>query len=360
MSDDKKFLGAMRSNKRKTYGVSLSKNDISSEQIPSDSLPSSVTTPRSLSKILNALDATSSSKIQNAFGATTNLDELTRMRPKTAETNPHIPVAKTCAKFGKGFEKMMSASQRFFLLICYKDRSNYKSNRYIPYEKRSEYRRYSFFNVPAWNYFAATRQVMPGPNDEIPSADQYWSENWEVAGIVITEQAEEKYFRQDNKYISGERAFNICQYGYAMTVNTWGENIRKLTNLFLILKKEDLPDEYIIDPYSQNGVKPKSYGSVNSESGEVKNITNKPFQLSFFADYRYDIPPLSALEYTDEHGNKCIGKYIYVGRVIDTYDSPEVRKRVSKFSHYDASSMINLPKIEISFNPSREVHEQYV
>lgn len=347
---DSAVSSAMRNGSQTTFGINLT--SLNGNTIPQDSLPPSALREGNLQQIINA----NAGNVTGAFGATTDMNSLSSYGSNATKVNPHIPVPIVAARWKDG--ELMKSEQKYFLMLIFKSREPMQTKRVrgTNPQYKMKHQRHAMVNVPVWNYLQACNEEMPRNIEDVTQPDEVWKK-WQVGGFVISETGQESLIREENIAKRDERIFNICGDGFAHTVNTWGRYIKPQTKLYLILKKQEVQDMYFIDPFSTGGVSPKVMLAKSKTPIGVK-ITNKPFQLSFWADYRYEEPPKSVLTYTDEFGVESIGKAIYIGRVDDTLDMGssvnESLLRLEGNPEFDVKLMHSLPQITIHFNQTIE------
>jgi hypothetical protein len=335
-----KFTGPMRKHLKTEFGVNSSNPTRPTPYDPVSMLPSSATAQRNLPRISRSTGKSLSS-LQKTFGATTNLDELTELRPSIAQVNPHVPVAKICASFENS--ALMNTQKRYLLLLTYKYTPDTTFNRKLTDQQKNRYQRYPLFDIIAWNYTIASTEPAPKDRNSVLSAKKFWGD-WEVCGFVKTEQGESKYYREDNRNVSPERLFNISAYGFTKVAHVWGNKVRPGTKLYLILKKVPTPQEFIIDVYSSSSTSP-----LSEAARKGINVTPKPFQLSYWADHTLDYPPDSELIYYDEFEQEQRGIAIYIGKVLDIpEDNRNIRCNGNPAT--DARTVSLLPQIDIHFD----------
>lgn len=212
------------------------------------------------------------------------------------QTNAIIPYAKIVRKYK---QPLLVAAQLYQLIITKVEKKDPTNVR------KEEERRYSPLNVPAWNFLQALSEDMPTSSEEVTTAEQVWK-NWGTEGTVRSEEGAEYTDSIDER--DKERVLNFVIRGYAFVYNTWGNNIRSGTRLYLILKKKK------IQSVKQWDLNPNGTGDVQNVSAMSRtSLTDKPFQLSFWAHHQYDHPPDKILEYEDEFGFRHRGKAIYIG-----------------------------------------------
>lgn len=217
-------------------------------------------------------------------------------------TNPQIPYAKIVPRYQL---PLLTAPQRYQLMITKKQIKDplWGLNRNI-----GESRRYTELNIPAWNYIQAKSEKMPATRNDVLTAEDIWNK-WGIEGVVRTEEGQEDNDSTDER--GKERLINCIVRGYAYIYNTWGNQVRTGTKLYLILKKKQLTskEEWILNPIG-NDIQFIS-------AGDRTELTPKPFQLCFWAHYQYDNPPDKILQYEDEFGDRHRGKAIYIGSAVD-------------------------------------------
>lgn len=222
-------------------------------------------------------------------------------------------------------DELMATNQIGQLVLARKERKN-------QYPAQSRLTRYSILNVPAWNHLMASTYKMPESWEDIKTAEEVFRD-WYVEGIVAFETGEKAQF-YDNSSLE-ERLLNITVRGQAFTFKGWTGELTVGTKLFLILKREDLPQNYYHK--MRNGFK---------TTGKPK-----PFTLSFWADKEYERPPQAALEYMNEFGFREIGKAIAIGNVLNIRgalfdDNPPNN------IHRQFEAMLQRPKISIIVDPA--------
>ena len=211
-------------------------------------------------------------------------------------TNHSAPYAKIARRLA---HEWMITEQNYQILVEHRESKDPVLKR-----KNREARRYTMLNIPAFNYFLALNSKMPASPADVQTAEDILAQ-WSFSGIARTEEGKQlqHYYKED---VSQERLFNSVVRGLAFTFNVFGTNARPNTRLFLIIKK--VP----VAPESTFKLKPWDDSSMPISRN---NRTPVPFQVTFFGDWRYDKPPIRALEYKDEFGFRHVGTYIYIGRV---------------------------------------------
>lgn len=207
-------------------------------------------------------------------------------------TNYQVPYARIVKRFK---HPLMTAKQKYQLVVTQREQIDRASRR-----KGMESRRYAVLNIPAFNWLQARSELKPDSMESVKSADSVWND-WTVDGIVRTEVGETE--PGESGYGKEERLFNILVKGYGMTFNGWG-GVKNGTRLFLILKKQKISGEYELNPQGETDVT-----KIQKDS----EFTDKPFQLSFWADPDHEYPTDEALQYTDEFGYVHRGVAIYIG-----------------------------------------------
>ena len=213
------------------------------------------------------------------------------------QTNASIAYAKVMRRY---VAPLMVESQLSQLILEMKEESDVLADNAMSHVH--EHRRYSLLNVPAWNYMQAATQSKPAARDKVKSAEQVWN-NWAVAGVVRAEHGQDEPGGDMRDLGAHERMLVLTVAGYASVRNGWGENLKPFARLYLLLKQQKLP---------------AAQRFVLSEHGHGlprKPRTDRPFQLSFWADNDHEYPPLEALEYRDDFGQPRIGKAVKVGIV---------------------------------------------
>lgn len=243
-------------------------------------------------------------------------------------TNWSAPWAKNAKRFK---HQLMDANQRYQLLITRREETPTGATM----RRGEQSRRYVMLNIAAWNYFQAMREQMPASAATVPTAIDTWhgkagkTDAWTVEGVVRYEEGDDDSGNHwPRGYTQGdERLFNCTVVGHQYTYNTWDTNkVETGTRLYLILKKGATRTN--LDDFSVHPARAMRRGRTDFRPDE--NITDRPFQLFFYADCRYDTPPQSALEYEDEFGNMHLGLAIYVGRVADSNVSMKTARADSK------------------------------
>lgn len=244
-------------------------------------------------------------------------------------TNPSAPYAKIARRLK---HPLMEAPQKYQIMMTEREPKDPVLGR-----KAREARRYTMLNIPALNYYLANSYVMPNSEDEVLPATSVLNK-WAFEGIVRTEEGklEQYHWKTD---VSSERLFNCVVRGQAHTFNVFGSDARPGTKLFLIIKKVKISKEtvYTVKPYDKTSM---TVGPKNPERYPL------PFQVGFFGNYQYEVPPTKVLEYKDEFGNRAIGEYIYIGRVATHAPVSKNYKDVSKCAR-DLTAILAQPTFEI-------------
>lgn len=247
-------------------------------------------------------------------------------------TNYIVPYAKIVRKYKL---PLLTAPQKHMLMI------GKQELREVSQTRKGEERRYTLVNVPAWNYLQARCEEMPSSPEEVLSAEQVWRQ-WNVEGIVRTEEGAEEpdYWQESDR----ERLLNMVVRGYAYPHNTWGPNVGPTTRLFLLLTKRKISNEtdWAMNPGGETDVRSPTVTGRAS-------LTNKPFQLSFWAHREFDVPPDSLLQYTDEFGNRHRGLAIYIG-FAETSASSQGRSRTSESVDRSVNAILAQPQIRVFFD----------
>ena len=223
---------------------------------------------------------------------------------------------------------LMASPQKDLLIFTERERGDP-----IGAQTGSESRRYSQVSICAFNWILAASSRQPATPADVMSAYEAVLDSFGYEGIVTTESGESTQHIQ--RHAHPERTFNVRNAGLASTPNVWGNRVRAGTNLFVIIKKEPISGARIrVIP--QGAFIPLPTGA----------IATHPFQVSFFGDYRYEKPPMSALRYTDEFGMEHLGIAI---RVAKASNNPPCHVNADHLENarHDISSMLALNKIAV-------------
>lgn len=211
------------------------------------------------------------------------------------------------AKLVRSFtEQYMKPSQIYHLMITKKETRPVIANR--PRGQKNNARRYTMYNIPMFNYMMAVTAKF---SKRILSADKYLSPEdiwsmWSVEGVCTSEEGQSDPHAD---YEEGkERIINTVLRGQVSTFNGWGNNIGHGTHLWLILRKpaKAFPREYYI----------RGNSNEKDTVGNGDDLTDRPYQLTFYANCEYTYPPDSELCFIDDLGTKRMGLPIYIGRAL--------------------------------------------
>ncbi len=249
-------------------------------------------------------------------------------------TNYIVPYSKIVRNYKL---PLLTAPQKHMLMI------GKQELREPGYTRKGEERRYTLLNIPAWNYLQARTERMPSSPEEVVGAEQVWRD-WSVEGIVRNEEGAD-----DPNYGSGreserERLLNLIIRGYAFPHNAWGPNVGPGTRLFIVLTKRKISTktDWTLNPGGETDVRtPMATGRAS--------LTNKPFQIAFWAHRDFDTPPDSVLQYTDEFGNRHRGLAIYLG-FAETGSGSGGRSRTSESVNRSVSAILAQPQMWIFFD----------
>jgi hypothetical protein len=226
--------------------------------------------------------------------------------------------------------ELLNDSQVNQLIILKKERKAPQCQRIA--DSPVDIRRLKAVTVIGFNFYQHMMQMMPGPDDEIPSAEEVWSKYY-VHGIVASEEGQDGESPGPSQR---DRLLNVkCDGWVAQTPNGWGNKVKADTRLFLILKQVESNGKY--------GITADGATKTVPDIGTIR--TNKPFQLSFYADYRYEYPPESELMYTDEHGATRRGLAIYIGRAFE--GSMATNASMMNESNVNIASLMLQPPIPV-------------
>jgi hypothetical protein len=201
-------------------------------------------------------------------------------------------------------------------------------------------------NIPSWNYVQHMGERMYGDNDTIPSATDILN-RWALAGIV---RSEEGYDGEKEttlgKHQPRENVLNFCVYGYTNTFQVFGSNVTALTKCWVICKKEHRPPGtgYILDAHSREARFVPAIG---------RERTDRPFQLSFYANSYQDYPPDHVLQYKDEHGRECRGVAIYIG--LAEFGARNSEMKIFGSNSLSVGSITAQPQHTMLVNPKNKV-----
>ena len=203
---------------------------------------------------------------------------------------------------------LISTQQDYQIMIIKKEKSG------DPLPRGEDSRRHTMLNIVAWNYYQANSEPTPATFSDVVSPYDAWK-NWDVAGIVTNEDGEMDPFT-GVKDGYGQRVLNLCIKGRCFTYDGWGSGVSGGTYLYLILTKrkpprvagKDRSNEYHLNPSTEEGIR-----TARTETKTGTRLTDRPFQLSFWADYRHSVPPDEVLQYKDEFGIVRKGIYLRIG-----------------------------------------------
>lgn len=265
-------------------------------------------------------------------------------------SNFYVPDAKLVKDYAR--REIMDGFQAGHLMITKKNtKPVVKARRGI----KEKTRRYTMLNVVAWNYLQQLKEKMPHTMEDVKSPEEIWCK-WYVEGVA---KNEEGATTEGNKSEKGkERLINNIVRGSTDTFNGWGNNIGAKTRLWLILKKPDhsLKGHYTLSPYGMESVNVKytsrSYSKEQPLVGGIgRDLTDRPYQLYFWAEAGLDEPPDCALEFLDEFGVKRRGLAIYVGLVErGRYNQTQIEKALLSVS-YNLATLTTQPKIFVFVDP---------
>lgn len=266
-------------------------------------------------------NGTTHHKVPGAYGQSPVLDTANFMNPNIVEdttgfqTNYKVPYSKLIRRF-KG--KYMNSIQQNQLLIEHRSPSLTKNDEYGPG------RVYTIVNVPLWNHIQKLKEKPPKTMDDVLEPKEVWN-NWTISGVCENEEGQEEL--QTTNESERDRLLNIITRGEINLYATFGNNVKSGTPLYLILSKEKFRGEN--NALAEDIADGTQSGPANrrelSGRGPNSKLTNKPYQLRFWADYRYDRPPLSELIFEDEFGVRRLGEAIYIGRARDSSYNENIR-----------------------------------
>ncbi len=198
---------------------------------------------------------------------------------------------------------MMTTTQLYHVLVATKD-SRTPPSEMGRFEDSDP--SHTLMNVPAFNLLRAKTEMMTKPGERIKSATEVWHDCFALVGIVRSDVGTDDVSLPTNGYDYGmERKITFVLQGPQLTFNGWGA-VTAGTKLYLILKKEKIDKHFVVRPTGEQEI---------LYSRTPKNLTDRPFQLSFWADPDYDAPPDDALMYDDENDDSVRGEAIPVGTV---------------------------------------------
>lgn len=260
-------------------------------------------------------------------------------------TNASVPYAKIARRLRHA---LMATSQTYQLLFALKERRDPVLKR-----KNREARRYTELSVPALNFFLSMDSEKPETHLDVQSVEEFIDRvdasgraaktgGWAFEGVVRYDEGAEDMYKPAEE-VTEERMFVSVVSGHAVTFNTFGPNARPNTALYVIVKKMKVSNGST-PTFQQRPWEEKQVAPITAN-----NKTPTPFQYTFWADYRYDTPPLSKLEYTDEFGFRHYGKAIYIGTVGSHAPQSPTYRDVGKCP-WDLGTILKQPQFEIQVN----------
>jgi hypothetical protein len=198
-------------------------------------------------------------------------------------------------------------------------------------------------------------QSLEHTGDGVMKGDMDFTEvmgDWRFDGVVNNKK--HNYDKYGKWNFTGDDAHvTVDQYNLSHVVNYWGKDAIKGVRLFFIYKRVDRRTLPLKPAHYKLGVKRGMEVSATpeitvSETGvpgaDQLGLVEKPFQIIPWARRGYDQPPLSELEYTDNHGIRRIASYHCVG-TVHTGSSRSTRREYYERARYDDAAAMKLPRI---------------
>lgn len=206
------------------------------------------------------------------------------------------------------------------------------------------------------NYNLQATEYVDFDENGDPMGDQEFSEvmgYWKFDGIINNDDGNVNLYGYDNR-MNSDSLQAIYKYNHAFVFNYWGPEAINGTFLFFIYKRVDRtklplkPNYYVMgvtDRVTKSAI-PLRSSDDNDLGAKDIGLVDKPFQIIPWARYGHTVPPLSVLEYIDNHGIKRIASYKQVG-VVSKGSSKAIKAGHYNRASYDDSAAMKLPLIEI-------------
>jgi hypothetical protein len=172
-------------------------------------------------------------------------------------------------------------------------------------------RRYAMMNIPMFNFYVASLQKKPSKFSDICSPEYYWRD-WSVDGIAMSVTPQNSNSRSYVSEETGEKLINLIQAGPILTYNVFG-HVKPGTRLYLIFKKVKKPANYNVVHDRLRDVTTTPYAEGADSDEEEEQLTDLPYQLIPWGDYKYDYPPSNVTDFVDEFGVRRSGLVMFIG-----------------------------------------------